>query len=331
MPDVRLYYECLRAVGERSFGPSEVEKGEQEAFLSRFALQISSPLQVAPMVELLAEIHISTPVRARLLNAFAAAAAGVRGDDRSFIIGFLEDDSAGQLRTLIQRCQTRGISPVALVDSLEKLYSRLLSAKHCADTTQSEALHARLAEAVDGFNKTAGSYLRIQGRLAVPQSNSGSYEEATVATDLWEKSSDYRAYLKRIEKSGSASREESEELMHAIDLWAPPEGLVPGEFFIVKSTVLQRALRDLARDNHVYKVAVDAYVRFLDSSVDERDGEAAVWLHSLLQSLKGAHRQGADRAEIMISALERSKNPVLNLYAGLDRRVTLLAAGKLGP
>lgn len=330
VPDTRLYYEVLRAVGERSFAPSEIQKGNQEAFLANRALQITSPLQVFPVVGLLSEIRISAPARAQLVSAFAAALADIRGDDRSFVMGFLEDDSVGQLRTLVQRCQASGISLVAVVDALAKFYARQLAAKHCADTAQSEALQARLSEAVEGFNRIAQNYLPNHARLAAPPSG-GPYDEPTVATDLWQKSLDYRTYLKRIEKSDGLSRDEAEELIHAIDSWSAPDGMGPREFFIIKSIVLQRALRDLTKDDHGYQVASEAYVRFLDSSVDERDGEAAVWLHSLLQTLKATHRHGAGRAEIMISALERSKNPALNLYAGLDRRVTALAAGKLNP
>ena len=115
-------------------------------------------------------------------------------------------------------------------------------------------------------------------------------------------------------------------MIRALDAWAAPDSLAPREFFIIKSIVLYKALRDTAKDEHNYRVAAEAYVHFLDSSVDERDGDPAVWLHSLSNILQLAHSQGPSRTKIMLSALEESKNPVLNLYASLDRRVTALAA-----
>jgi hypothetical protein len=325
VPDIRPYYEALRAVADRAFTPVEVLKGDREAFLSRSALQVTSPLQVFPLAGLLAEIDIPPASRERLLSAFAAAVTDIRGDDRSFAMAFLEDRPVEHLLTLVRQCQASGISSVAVVDALRKLYARNLAARHCADTAQSKPLQDRQAAAVAGFNEIALAHLPSQARLDVPPLD-GPFDDPAVAVDLWDKSGDYRDFSKRIGKLQDAGQAEAEEVIRALDAWAAPDGLAPREFFIIKSIVLHKALRGAAHDEHNYRVASEAYVHFLDLSVDERDGDPAVWLHSLSNVLQLAHSQGSSQTKILLSALEESKNPVLNLYASLDRRVTALTA-----
>jgi hypothetical protein len=325
VPDIRPYYEALRAVAERGFTPAEVQKGDRDAFLSQ-SVPVTSPLQVFPVVGLLSELNIPPASRERLLSAFAAAVTDIRGDDRSFAMAFLEDRPVEHLLTLVRQCQASGISPVAIVDALRKLYARHLAARHCADTAQSKPLQDRQAEAVAGFNEIALAHLPSQARLDVPPLD-GPFDDPTVAADLWDKSPDYRDFSKRIGKLQDAVQAAAEEAIRTLDAWEAPDGLAPREFFIIKSIVLNKALRGAAKDDHNYRVASDAYVHFLDSSVDERDGDPAVWLHSLSNILQLAHSQGPLRTKILLSALGESKNPVLNLYAFLDRRATALAHG----
>ncbi len=340
VPQVSVYYECLRVLAERAFTPGEVRKGSQEDFLSRRVGSIVSPQQVFPVAALLSDTDISSASRGRLLNVFATAVRSTRGDDRSFTAALLHEGSVNELRTLVHESCRLEISPVPVLEAVRTFYANHLRGTRCSDTAQSQPLKTRQAEALEAFNKIALEYLPKEARLTMGESGSGAkYIKAPSPVDLWRKSGDYRSFSGRManltktrattETSGP-NRAEVEQVLRALDYWTASDELAPEEFFIVKSVLLSHAC-GLAKEPSSYELASEAYVRFMDSAVHVRETRPELWLWSLLDMLKQAQGEGPSRKNALMSALEASKNPVSHLYAGLNRRASAIGRPRVSP
>ncbi len=329
-PDMSLYYDVLRSVTERAFSASEIEKGSQERFIARRILAATSPLQVFPIAALLTDINIDNASRQRLLNLFASMLPGIHGDDRSFTISLLGEESAGRLRVLVRTCQTLGISPVSIIDGFRAFYSNHLASRRCSDTAESTPLRARQETAISTFNRLALEYLSNQPVIKWVNST-GNYDKAARATDLWQKSADYNRFVTRIAKvesmqaksAGPSTAVDNEltDLVRSIDFWNKPEGLAPDEFFIIKSQLLARTARN-AKSSGTYRLVAEAYAHLLEASVAVRDTSPALWLYCVTGALHSAEGEAPPRIDILQAAFEGSRDPVLNLYAGLTRRAS---------
>jgi len=334
VPDLSLYYEILKVITEKTFQTSEINKGDQEAFLFRRVQAITSPLQLAPTAVLLLDVNVSLTSRERLVTSLAGSMFGIKSDDRSFEIAILEQQLPDKIRALIERCQVSGISPAGLASAFQSFYNTHLTVPSCADTAKSTPLVQRQAEAVRTFNEV--SYVRNNhNQLQTSDSQSNRpYEDAPSATDLTAKSSQYRSLAKRLartrlelENSEPNARIHLDETITAIDSWNESDRLAPEELFALRSTLLFWAFQ-LANDPANCRLASEAYVHFFMSSSQERSKDPAMWTWCVSQALALAHTEGPWQAEILLSAFEKSSDPGLNLYAGLDRRVsTLRAAG----
>jgi len=128
--DVARFYETLGSIAHQSFTPDEVQAGEPFRLLERFAGAITSPVEVAPVAQMLAAANVKDADFRALVNSFAEALGKISGDDRSFAYSV----TAGkQILTLVEEARRRQASPLPLLEAYRLYLVNNLSAARCAD------------------------------------------------------------------------------------------------------------------------------------------------------------------------------------------------------
>ena len=98
--------------------------------LARFAGNIASPVQVAPVARMLAASGVKDADFGKLVASFAEALGRVSGDDRSFAYSF---PAGRQILTLVEELKRRQLSPLPLLEGYRLYLVSNLSAARCAD------------------------------------------------------------------------------------------------------------------------------------------------------------------------------------------------------
>ena len=112
--DVGRFYETLGSIARQSFTAEEVQAGEPFRLLERFAGAITSPVEVAPVAQMLAASSVKDADFRALVDSFAKALGTISGDDRSFTYSM----AAGkQILALVEEAKRRQLSPLPLLEA----------------------------------------------------------------------------------------------------------------------------------------------------------------------------------------------------------------------
>ena len=329
VPKLDFYYQAARVFAERSFANSEAYREKQEAFLAARVRNVTSSVEVFPTVGLLADVEITPQMLSELVTMLSAAVKNIGNDDRSFTVALLEEESTQRLRTLVARCRTNGVDATALMAAMREFYERHLQAARCSDTARDEALSKRAQHGIAAFNALANDFSDAIVPLAEKYSPS-HLEDSPAAADLWTKSRDHTAFIKRLRALGSDKLSSNadhnahlEELTMSVDDWVQPDELDALEFFILKAKLLNQVLR-IPGSVDTFRLALQANRHVFEYNKEVQLSQPAVWISSVMAVLSYVRSKGADAAEMARQEFEKSSEPALRLYAGLDRRLSRL-------
>jgi hypothetical protein len=128
--DVGRFYDTLGSIARQSFTADEVQAGEPFRLLERYAGAITSPIEVAPVAQMLTTSNVKDADFRTLVNSFAGAMGKISGDDRSFTYSM----TAGkQILALVEELKRRQLSPLPLIEAYRLYLVIHLSAARCAD------------------------------------------------------------------------------------------------------------------------------------------------------------------------------------------------------
>ena len=175
--DVDAFYDTLGSLARQSYTPQEVQAGEPFRLIARFAGNITSPVQVAPMAQLLAAASVKDAEFRTLVSSFAGALGKIAGDDRSFTYSI----AAGKpILALIEESKRRQASPLALIEAYRLYLVNNLSAARCADNdsmmggatafgfNNGQAIDHQALDAVGFFNQS----IRMAPLQPIPEEES---------------------------------------------------------------------------------------------------------------------------------------------------------------
>jgi hypothetical protein len=157
--------------------------------LERFAGNVASPVQVAPVARMLAVASVKDADFGTLVTSFAEALGKVSGDDRSFAYSF---PAGRQILALVEESKRRQLSPLPLLEAYRLYLVNNLSAARCADddsmmgNTSSfgfvagQAIDQEAQNAVAFFNQN----LRMAPLQPIPEEESTPARLEGVATGL---------------------------------------------------------------------------------------------------------------------------------------------------
>ncbi|HLG16374.1 MAG TPA: hypothetical protein VJH03_17985 [Blastocatellia bacterium] len=336
--EVSDYYTTAAKLAQEGFSAREMRRDEHIRFLESLVSELSSPVQVAPVANVIRSIKASRPQREMLLAAFASALTKTSGDDRSFSSSLY---AAGQeIAKLQDACKDQGIPTSELIAALRAYYVRHFSASRCSDTLRHPGDSGRMPPEVNDFNNrlralSEKNISEIDADEVKPSRVEGAvdvhfYGRSPRAAEIINsfkrlKFGAGRTPLTPAETDTDQWRSDLGEFLTRLSAWEKDERESEEDYFHQKCNLFQAVLTSLppwpGRDD--VRMQFIAFV----SDFDLKRGSRIEWFWHAKTLLEDLDRIRAETRAKVIGQLESSKNPVLYLYAQM--RKTL--AGRTEP
>jgi truncated hemoglobin YjbI len=324
--DVTAYYKTASAVFERAFNPRQKREEEDLNFLKRLITGIQTPSQVAPALQMILGVKLTSEKRIDLLNTFAGMLDRVSGSDRSF--GATE-------ATLVPAPSPELATAPIFVAALRNYILRHVRSRRCTDNIPPPG---QVSKSVTQFNElilkldpTSERFKTIPVADTTPLGDAGSYR----AQPLW-RSTRARSVLAALQWLHHGDREPAQdhlftveerstdewiqhfqETLKLLDGWKPLDEDSPNEYLCMLTDALSD-LAALAPPGRMRDTAMSTYIEALEetyASVENRN----LWFTQFRQMLYRARYSNdpQDKAWIL-NAMSRSKNPIIVIYAKLE-------------
>src|ERR1039457_3647548 len=150
--DVSIFYATVGEVAARAFSAKEVAQEEPFHLLQRYAADVTSPAQAAPIARMLVGASLKPAQFEALVDSFAGALVQLSGDDRSSSATIAGDADAA-IAGLSAECARRRIDAQPLLEAWRAYLARQLSGARCADSV---AQGVRLTLSGDGKAASVG-------------------------------------------------------------------------------------------------------------------------------------------------------------------------------
>lgn len=138
VPDVSMFYTTVGDVAARAFSAKEVAQEEPFRLLQRYASDMTSPMQAAPIARMLAAASLKPAQLEALAASFAGVVGQLSSDDRSFSAA-VAGDTESAIAALAAHCAHRKVNGQAVVDAWQGYATRQQGATRCADSAVLEA------------------------------------------------------------------------------------------------------------------------------------------------------------------------------------------------
>ncbi len=148
--EVSDFYKTAGKLFKEAFSSEEVRRGDHIRFLESLIEDISAPLQIVPVANLIRSLEMSRAQRESAVAEFAARLAKVSGDDRSFSSSMYSvGDEMGRL---VHACNEQSVTTSELIRALRAYYVRHFGSSRCSDTLRNTGDTGLLPREVNEFN-----------------------------------------------------------------------------------------------------------------------------------------------------------------------------------
>ncbi|MGA2739054.1 MAG: hypothetical protein ABSG65_16570 [Bryobacteraceae bacterium] len=169
--DVSIFYATAGDVAARAFNMKETDDEKPFHFLQRYAAEVSSAAQVAPIAHMLAGASVKPAQFEALVDSFAGGLQLLAGDDRSFSAIVL-GDADGAIADLQAACARKKVNAQPLLEAWRAYTARQFSGARCADAAARVTGGDIKAASVDGKARPAAPCDSPQCRQLAAQSTS---------------------------------------------------------------------------------------------------------------------------------------------------------------
>ncbi len=302
--DVSIFYATAGQVAARAFNAKETADEQPFHLLLRYASDVSSPAQVAPVARMIAGVSLKAEQFEALVNAFAGALAQLSGDDRSFS-ATVSADADSDLAGLPADCARRNINAQPLLGAWRVYVGRQLSGARCADSA------ARAAQpAADDGAKPAS----VDGKASIP----GQCE----SPDCRQLSLQYAGLvvgpdghgLTPEQKAGTEWGAKLRKFLSALADWTQDDD--PVEFFQAKSR-FYRDLFDLTPNGPERDLLQRALLAWLQQNGYQNEHRVE-WFYPVNTLIIHTFADPAGM-QATVRDLQRCGDPVISFYAQLEQ------------
>jgi hypothetical protein len=340
-PDVSAYYQTAAKVFERGFTSQQREKEDDLRLLETAIASMQSPAQVTPVMQMLSAVKVTSEQRKALLARFAVLLDGVTGSDRVFNLTEWAIVPAAFPETPAPRYLPRPFLPEApdvamFLPALRSYIVRQLSGTRCGD----HITPGKLPRSATNFNTLAAKldpaallYKPISEDEAKPLKDEGTYKyelpwksqraKDVLTAERWLRHGnrdlpDSQRFWTLEERSTDEWIARYQDTMKLIAGWKEEEeASADAHFWLVAQAYSM--LATLVPPGPPRENAMSVYLNFLETryaAVKSRN-LWFVWVRDMLGSARLA-KDPAER-EWILDHLARSANPVIALYANLNR------------
>ncbi len=324
--DVTAYYRTASAVFEHAFTPRQKREEEDLDFLKRLITAIQTPAQVAPALQMILGVKVTSEKRIDLLNDFAGILDRISGSDRSY--GATE-------ATLVPDPSAEIAKVPIFVTALRNYILRHVRSRRCADNApapgQVSKSVAQFNELILKLDPASERFKTIPAADTTPLGIAGSYQahllwrsaraRSVLAALQWLHHGDREPAQEHLftaqERSTDEWNQHFQETLKLLDGWKPLDEDSPNEYLCMLTDALSD-LAALAPPGRMRDTAMSTYLEVLEetyASVENRN----LWFTQFRQMLYRARysKDPQDKAWIL-NAMSRSKNPIIVMYAKLE-------------
>lgn len=333
-PDVVAYYQTGALVFQSSFTAKQRMNGEDRVLLRQLVGSVESPAQVPPALEMVFAVKLAPDQRRELLSLLAAKLQELARSDREY--GAAEP----ALVSTVAPSRIRSSEATVLLPALRSYIVRHVKARRCTDNMPAAG---RIAKSAEQFNSLAAKldptesrYKRIAAEEAKPEGDDGTYRQ-----NLTGHSKQSQAVLDALRwlthgnrvRDGKVLRWTLEErssqdwLEHYDDAVKLVHDLKESDetseeaLFCMKADALN-LLATLAPPGLARDKAMEEYREFLEEYYPSIQN-LNLWFTMFRHMLYAARfsEDSKDKAAWILDKLARSSNPIIALYAKLEKRI----------
>lgn len=312
------------------FHTKEKQRDEHTRFLASLVDDVTSPLQIGPVVNLLRTLDLSKEQLETLVYALSSRLEKISGDDRSFSSSaFAIDDETSRL---LHSCDEKGISGTLLIRALRSYYVRHFSADRCSDTLRDANDNGALPGIVNRFNKRVRELpddnigeieadevkpSRIQGKASVDFYWTSTRSQKLMETFKNLKFGSSRKPLTASDIDTAEWKGDFDQFLKQLQSWDKDDEASVEDYFHQKCN-LYEGVRSLPLSKQRREEVLREFISFLWRFDLKSLKRIEWWWHArtlLPPSMKDLSQLNQERREL----LEASNNAVLFEYADVSK------------
>lgn len=132
--DVSIFYATAGEVAARAFNAKETANGDPFHLLQRYAADLTSPVEAAPVARMVAAASLKPARFEALVASFTGALQQLSGDPRSVAGTVAGDGNSAAIADLAAVCARHGMPAQPLLQAWRGFLVRSLGGTRCADT-----------------------------------------------------------------------------------------------------------------------------------------------------------------------------------------------------
>jgi hypothetical protein len=294
--DVSDFYQALNVVVNGAFNPKERAKEDHLNFLSDYLGQASSPLELAPMAQVIEGVTATAPQRQGLWARLGGLLENMQMDDRSWSASLPAVNSLNvpELQASLDKFRQR--SHGCESDSTIPATAATRDAAKSPATAAPPAKKATTPKVDSYWQSTNSQQLLIPGKKLRFDKNNVPLSEA--------------------DRSTPAYQQQVTDYLNQLAGWSADQEVTEADYYHEKCTVLL-SLIELVPSGPESDTIIADYVDFVSTSNLYR--ESLVEWYVEPQALLERFRPGNPMRSKLLDAFQRSGNPVLNLEAALEK------------
>ena len=316
LPDA--YYEAVATVTLGDFSPKEISSGQRGEVLTSVVSRVVSHSQLPPVTRLIRVSGLSSAELANLVSPYIYALDSLRGDSHSFYA--TNQQSVDEFVALIARLDEQGVGVFPVITSFRKYLVANFKAVPCSPFKDQAS--GRLPLGVQEFNNKLLDRLKAAGLTTITHDEIENEARDASPTESepprWDSNemSDLTLSLQKLpdmsKENGSLETKYREYLLR-LNGWSNQTDTETA-FFHHKAMLYFGVIERLSPSALRTGVLMD-FVKFLEQNSYQQVSKVDWFFYA--RRLLDLGDKPADRSDV-IDALNRSSDPVLNLYGRLE-------------
>ena len=301
------YYALLAEIANLTYSPKERVKEEHLASAFGVIQSMSSPVEIAPVAKMILSLKLTPDQFNGMAASFGGALTRIAGDDRSFSSSLIEADPA------VRNLASRSAQPDALIAAFRTYVERGFGGARCRDNYAWSSPNQVAQNLGIDFREIKPAKVEdVAGTDAVadPVADGLRREYMTLLSGANERST------KPSGGRASAWDERLSSFVAAVEEWRPAAAKDDSEINDARREMIG-GLIWLTPSSEMRQKLIETYLGYLRTSA-ARPSSWAKWFDGFASLLRLSSMQAGGR-DAVLDAFERSGDPVLMLYARVER------------
>jgi len=322
--DVSEFYTTLQATEQKGFDKEEKAQGESWRFVGTYLDDLTSPAQVGPVANLIADLKVPASELSLRVRSLSAALKKIQIDPRSFALSMRHGSVLRGLERLIDECKNKNVSADELLSSFRSYLIRQLSSVQCADSLVKPHEDDRIEGDIAYVNQWFQIPIQnddIKPSHVEPGAESSQFWTTPQSTKLLMAVKALRfgktgTPLSVEERNTPEWQENLVRLLSDLENWDGSAEKIESDYFHEKCE-LYRALFDLPSSDDNYVRILLSFTNYLRNTDIQKRSRIEWLLHGNYLLVKMSKMDSQHRSQ-MLDTFRNSGNSALQLYASFN-------------